>query len=126
MLEPRQAGRSISKDNDCQDQGHELIPTSFPSSRKYILHTGDIIDIILVMIPKEWVDKMVVAKVEPGNIALKELVNHLNYLENQYISNQANFTRTEKRNRGRVSISPEVAITIPQQQQQKLGPQQVI
>ena len=45
--------------------------------------TGDMIDIVLVVIPKKWVDKTIETKVEPRNLTFNELIDHCNNLENQ-------------------------------------------
>ena len=46
------------------------------------------VDVILSMIPIQWVEKMVTATVEPRNLTIKELVDHLENLMNQDISGQ--------------------------------------
>ena len=41
------------------------------------------IDIILSMIPKHWIEMMITAKIEPKSMTIKELVDHLENLEMQ-------------------------------------------
>ena len=45
--------------------------------------TGNMINIMLGMIPKKWADKMIEAKVEPRNLTFKELIDHCGNLEYQ-------------------------------------------
>ena len=58
-------------------------PPQFLSPDNTPFLTGDMINIILGMMPKRWVDKMFTAKFEPMNVSIKELVDHLGNLENQ-------------------------------------------
>jgi hypothetical protein len=55
----------------------------FPSPKNTSFSTGDMIDIILGMIPKKWTDKMISSKVEPRNLTFKELVDYCSNLEAQ-------------------------------------------
>jgi hypothetical protein len=61
---------------------------SFPGPENSPFLTGEMIDIILSMIPKKWVETMVTAKIEPRNLTLKELVDHLENLELQGIDSE--------------------------------------
>ena len=56
---------------------------SFPSPENTSFSTGEIIDIILSMIPKHWIEMMITAKIEPRSMTVKELVDHLENLEMQ-------------------------------------------
>jgi hypothetical protein len=56
---------------------------SFPSPENTSFQTGEMIDIILSMVPKEWIEKMITAKIEPRSMTIKELVDHLENLELQ-------------------------------------------
>ena len=49
-------------------------PPQFLSPNNTPFLTGDVINIILGMMPKQWVDKIVTAKIEPRNLSIKELV----------------------------------------------------
>ena len=55
----------------------------FPSPENTSFSTGDMIDIVLGMIPKKWTDKMVSSKIEPRNLSFKELVDYCSNLEAQ-------------------------------------------
>ena len=56
---------------------------SFPSPENTSFSTGEMIDIILSMIPKHWIKMMITAKIEPRSMTVKELVDHLENLEMQ-------------------------------------------
>ena len=56
---------------------------SFPAPENSPFLTGEIIDIILSMIPKHWIEMMITAKIEPRSMTVKELVDHLENLEIQ-------------------------------------------
>ena len=59
-----------------------------PSPENTAFSTGGIVEIIPTMIPRHWVEKRVTAKVEPRNLPIKELVDHLENLENQDLANE--------------------------------------
>ena len=54
-----------------------------PFPREYTLLIRDTIDIILVIIPKRWLNKMVIATVSPMILTIRELVDPLANLDNQ-------------------------------------------
>ena len=56
---------------------------SFPGPENTAFQTGEMIDIVLGMIPKHWVETMVTAKIEPRNMSIKVFVDHLENLELQ-------------------------------------------
>ena len=58
-----------------------LVHFPFPENTSF--STGDMIDIVLGMIPKKWTDKMISSKVEPRNLTFKELVDYCSNLEAQ-------------------------------------------
>ena len=70
---------------------------SFPGPENSPFLTGEMIDIILAMIPKKWVETMVTAKIEPRNLTIKELVDHLENLELQDESEPEEIPKKKKR-----------------------------
>ena len=70
---------------------------SFPDPENSPFLTGEMIDIILAMIPKHWVETMATAKIEPRNLTIKELVDHLENLELQDESEPEPIPKKKKR-----------------------------
>ena len=56
---------------------------SFPAPDNNPVMTGEMIDVILGMVPKHWVEMMITTKIEPRSMSIKELVDHLENMEMQ-------------------------------------------
>ena len=54
---------------------------NLPSPENASFSTGNMIDIVLGMILKKWVDKMIDAKVDHRNLTFNELIDHCANLE---------------------------------------------
>ena len=74
--------RSVRETYERSIKIDEQLSVTLSWAREHQFTTGDMIDIILGMLPKCWVDKMVTTKIEPGNLTIKELVDHLENIEN--------------------------------------------
>ena len=69
---------------------------SFPSPENTSFSTGEMIDIILSMVPKHWIEMMITAKIEPRSMTVKELVDHLENLELQDEAGTASIPKKKK------------------------------
>ena len=69
--------RSVRETYERSIKSDEQLSVTLSWAREHQFTTGGMIDIALDMIPKRWIDKMVKSKIEPRNLALRHLVDHL-------------------------------------------------